>query len=398
MAEPTKPNRQELSAVFKDQRTLRAFEKVFDLIPSELDAIALESGLASAKANAVEGELSRIASALEVLALAPAKSDPRSYLVDYIDFDATPPHLNTPRRITWNKSDDTLNIHHVDDVTQQVGLETYARVVNQTAATIPNGSVVGFSGAVGGNIKGAKYIADGTFPVDYMIGIATQDITVGGIGRVTVFGLVRNLDTSAFVAGDVIYASSTVAGEFTTTRPSPPAYAVPLGIVVTADAFAGNVFVRPILEETRRFATAFKTTNQTPAVINTAYPITFDSLGLTQGFTIGGVTSRLIASTPGLYNVSASFQLTSSSASVKNVWVWFRVNGTDVANSALKVSLESNSAVTTQHRGMFFSLAASDYLEIVFAADSTNVSLTAVAATGFSPAAPASILTITQVQ
>ena len=46
----------------------------------------------------------------------------------------------------------------------------------------------------------------------------------------------------------------------------------------------------------------------------------------------------------------------------------------------------------------FFSLAANDYVEIMYAANDTNVTIDNVAATAFAPAAPAITLAVTQVQ
>ena len=44
------------------------------------------------------------------------------------------------------------------------------------------------------------------------------------------------------------------------------------------------------------------------------------------------------------------------------------------------------------------SLAANEYVELAFAADSTNVTVDSVASTAFAPAAPAAVLSVTQVQ
>ena len=46
----------------------------------------------------------------------------------------------------------------------------------------------------------------------------------------------------------------------------------------------------------------------------------------------------------------------------------------------------------------FFSLAAGDYIEIMFAADDTAITVDNVAATAFAPAAPAIVLAVSQVQ
>jgi hypothetical protein len=80
------------------------------------------------------------------------------------------------------------------------------------------------------------------------------------------------------------------------------------------------------------------------------------------------------------------------------VWVWFRKNGVDITNSARLVSIAINSGYVPISLSEFFSLAASDYIEICYAADDTAVTIDTVAATAFAPAAPAVVLAVTQVQ
>lgn len=329
---------------------------------------------------------------------APDLIAPRQWVVDYLDFDLAAPRTSQVGRMGWNATDETLDLVLPGGVTQQLGLEVFIRVVNTSGVLIPNGSVVGFGGVSGGTVIGVPYIANGTMPMGYVGGIATQDIAPGSVGRVTVLGFVRGINTVAHPVGSTLYASPTVAGAFTATKPTAPNFAIPLGVVTASSAGAGEVFVRPILEQTKHYGTFLKTTDQTPAAANTAYAITFDSTEVALGFSIGAPTSRIVAAEAGLYTFGASFQLVSGSASVKNVWLWFRKNGVDVANSALKVSLESATAVNTQYRSRFFSLVAGDYIELMLASDSTNVTLDAIAATGFAPAAPACVLTVDQIQ
>ena len=64
----------------------------------------------------------------------------------------------------------------------------------------------------------------------------------------------------------------------------------------------------------------------------------------------------------------------------------------------MQVTLESNTAKGAPSRTVFLSMAANDYIELMWASDSTNVTLDALPATAFSPAAPASILAVTQIQ
>jgi hypothetical protein len=71
--------RQELSRVFKNQRVIRAFEKIFDLIPPEFidqqaqnDALNLIAEVASAQANETAAAISRLAAAIEEITSSPA--------------------------------------------------------------------------------------------------------------------------------------------------------------------------------------------------------------------------------------------------------------------------------------------------------------------------------------
>jgi hypothetical protein len=100
----------------------------------------------------------------------------------------------------------------------------------------------------------------------------------------------------------------------------------------------------------------------------------------------------------GLYNFAATYQLTSTSSSTKNIWLWFRVNGTDVPDSSILATLSSNNEYKSVARSDFFTLDANQYVELMWASDSTAVTLDAVASTAFAPGSPALILAVTQVQ
>ena len=75
-----------------------------------------------------------------------------------------------------------------------------------------------------------------------MIGVVTANIADNANGYVTTFGLVRDIDTSAYTAGDVIYLSQT-AGQFTATPPVSPAHAVKIGHVIVVHATEGVILV-----------------------------------------------------------------------------------------------------------------------------------------------------------
>ena len=137
------------------------------------------------------------------------------------------------------------------------------------------------------------------------------------------------------------------------------------------------------------------TTDQTAASINTAYALTYTS-SAADGITNGTPASRLVFEEAGQYMVSFSAQIASTSSSTVNFWFWPRVNGTDVAGSTMKNALHQNGSVLVVSRSAIFEFAAGDYLEAMWAVDSTSGFLHSTAATAFAPAAPSSTIAITR--
>lgn len=310
------------------------------------------------------------------------------------------PGANNPAVGTawWSSEDDTLMLQHHGGVRQQIGEETYMRVVNHTGSTLANGTVVGFGGVNGDQlVEAVPYIADGSMPPEYIIGVTTEEIADDGIGRVTAWGRVREIDTSAFTEGDILYVSPTTAGAFTATKPTAPQFAIPVASVLIVDASVGEVFVRPTIEQALYYGTFSKTADATPAAINTAYVITLDTTGISDGVSLVS-SSRITVDYAGLYKLNAGYQLRSSAASQKNIWLWIRKNGSDVAYTSRIQTLALNGGYTDVRISEFLSLQANDYIELMWAADSTSISLKAAAATAFAPAAHSVRASLTQIQ
>ena len=395
--------RDQLAAFLTDQQQIRQFELLFSVV-DELQVITgtdfeYQADTAAATANEALAQISRLAAAVELLANAPAIQNNNSVVTDYIDLSESPAPTSKTRRLAWNTTDQTVNLGMDYGVTQQIGQETYARVGNTTGSTIPNGTVVGFAGATSNALLVAPYLADGSQPTLYILGIMTHDLPDSGQkGYCTTWGFVRDLDTSAFSPGDLLYASPTVAGALTNIKPTAPDNVIPLAACITSNATTGIIFVRPTIQQMQYYGVFTKTTDQTPAAINTEYLLTFDNTQISNGVTIGGTTSQIIVPESGLYQFDATVQLTSGSSSSKNIWVWWKKNGTAIANSARLVTSDVNNGYIPIALNETVSLAANEYVELAFAADSTNVTVDSVAATAFAPAAPAVVLSVTQVQ
>jgi hypothetical protein len=283
---------------------------------------------------------------------------------------------------------------------EDAALLQYTVVQNVTGSTIPKGTVVGFAGVGSNNVLSvAPYLADGSSPSLYILGIMAEDLPdSGATGLCCVWGNVSGIDTSAFSAGDILYASPTVAGALTNVKPTAPDNVIPMAAVLISSATAGDIFVRPTIEQQKYYGEFTKTSDQSPAVINTAYALTFDNTEIAEGISIGSPASRIVVVQSGLYQFDATVQISSSSGSAKTVWLWFRKNGTDVANSARLVTININNGYTAVSMSEFFSLAANDRIEIMFAANDTAITVDNVAATAFAPAAPAVVLAVSQIQ
>jgi hypothetical protein len=152
-------------------------------------------------------------------------------------------------------------------------------------------------------------------------------------------------------------------------------------------------FVQVVLEDGKYSGAV--TTNQTAASTNTAYALTYTS-STADGIANGTPASRIVFDEAGQYMISFSAQIASSSGSTVNFWFWPRVNGSDVTGSTMKNALHQNGAVLVVSRSAIFELNAGDYLEAMWAVDSTTGFLDATTATAFAPAAPASTIAITR--
>jgi hypothetical protein len=144
-----------------------------------------------------------------------------------------------------------------------------------------------------------------------------------------------------------------------------------------------------------RYGTFFDTTDQTAAAINTGYPITFNNTDLSEGVYLGTPTSRIYVNRPGAYNFQFSLQLVSTNASAKDIYIWARINGTDVANSATKITMKGSGEAYVAAWNFVLRLGSDDYFELMWATDNTNVEIAAEAATAFCPAIPSVIMTVT---
>jgi len=165
--------------------------------------------------------------------------------VDYIDMDTAATPTGAVARIRWNDTDGVPEVGlKGGNVTLQIGSELVQRVTNATGVDLSEGKVVYVTGATGNKVTVGLAQATSDSLSATIIGVTTEPIGHNQQGFVTTEGLVRDIDTSAFAEGDVLWLSPTTAGEITATKPTAPNHLVMVGYCVRSSATVGSIFVK----------------------------------------------------------------------------------------------------------------------------------------------------------
>jgi len=141
-------------------------------------------------------------------------------------------------------------------------------------------------------------------------------------------------------------------------------------------------------------------TDQTAANTTTAYAVTFNTTDFSNGVTIAS-NSRITVADSGIWNCQFSIQLKNTTNDGQDVDIWFRKNGTNIANSNSRFHLsQRKSAGDPSHliaaMNFFVEMAANDYIEIMWRTENTGVSIEhfGTSASPTRPAVPSAIVTM----
>lgn len=270
-------------------------------------------------------------------------------VVDFISFSTTYGDANPPpaASMNWSDADGTLQIGlKGGNVILQVGQEQVVRVLNKTGVQIDNGDVVYINGSQGNRPTVALADADGAHPADVPTGVATEDIADNASGYITTQGLVRDIDTSSWAAGTVLYLSTT-PGAMTSTAPVIPAEGPVIAIVTYQHATNGVILVthdghKHWSDMDTRYVNVAGDTMTGDLVLTKAAPqIKFDDSGSSTDFSWLAASSsfRIYDSTAGTY----PFWL---EAGAPNYSVYIDSDGklgVGTSNPAYLIEAESNS-------------------------------------------------------
>lgn len=158
--------------------------------------------------------------------------------------------------------------------------------------------------------------------------------------------------------------------------------------------------VADIVSVSRSYGSWSDSTDQTGSTTAGAV-ITFDTQDIADSITLVD-NSKFTVPNTGIYDLQFSAQLKNTDNAQQEATIWFKVNGSDLANSATIVTIPARKSASIFGYGvaawnLFFSLNSSDYVEIYWLKSNAAVTLESLPATALHPAIPSIILSIQQV-
>lgn len=144
-------------------------------------------------------------------------------------------------------------------------------------------------------------------------------------------------------------------------------------------------------------ASYYDTTTQTNPVANTVNLFKFNSVESEFQISRGVPTSKIYINDTGVYNFQFSMQLDVTGGGNADVYIWPRINGINIPNSASKIVIDGPNAELVPAWNFLLVVEAGDYFELAWQSPDTDVVAPYVSASGNIPGIPSIILTVTWV-
>ena len=261
--------------------------------------------------------------------------------VDSITLDTAATEAYAAAKMWWSVSDGTFNMGMYNNVTQQVGQELF--FYGKAQGNIVDGQSVMFAGVQGNHIL--MQAADASVPgfrKEFLIGIATQNITNGSFGYVTWFGKINGVDTRGFPTGSLLWFDPTTVGGLTNVEPTGNNIKVLMAAVIKAEtspaANNGVLLVRPTFEPNINDIQGVKVTTPSNGQV-----LTYDSANSVwvNANVTANVSNVAYAANAG----NANFANTAAVANVANVS--YSVSGANVSGSVANANYATNAGTAT---------------------------------------------------
>lgn len=160
---------------------------------------------------------------------------------DYIAFNTAYATTLTAGQLGWD-GNNTLGLGMAGgNVIQHIGEDQFFYI--KASSAITKGQVVMFTGAVGASGVATGAPATGVINGSYIMGVAAESIALNGFGLVQTFGTLRNVDTSAYSDGDILWYNPAVTGGLTATQPSAPNVKVQMAAVINGGSSGGGTIL-----------------------------------------------------------------------------------------------------------------------------------------------------------
>jgi hypothetical protein len=128
--------------------------------------------------------------------------------------------------------------------------------------------------------------------------------------------------------------------------------------------------------------------------------VTFDTTDWATNITLVS-SSQIKVTNAGKYNFQFSIQFECSDTQLQDTYVWLRKNGTDIGGSTGLVSVPNKHGGINGHAivgwNFFLNLAANDYIQLVWTAASTTVSIATYGVGASWPSTASVVMTVNQV-
>jgi hypothetical protein len=159
---------------------------------------------------------------------------------------------------------------------------------------------------------------------------------------------------------------------------------------------AGAAILGTKLTYSRVYGSWFNSATFTPAATNTAYAFIPGTPDISNNAFVSG--TQITPNAIGQFNLQFSAQVNNADNGTDHIaYIWLRKNGTDVANTMTRQTIAKGAAGVAAWNFLVNATATTDYWELMYAVDDLNITFPAYAATGFGPATPSLITTLTPV-
>ncbi len=160
---------------------------------------------------------------------------------DYVTFDTAYATTLAAGQLGWD-GNNTLGLGMAGgNVIQHIGEDGFYYI--KASSTITKGQVVMFTGAVGASGVPTGAPATGVSDGSYIMGVAAENIATNGFGLVQFQGTLKNVDTSGFADGDILWYDPAVTGGLTKTKPSAPNVKVQIAATINGGSSGGGTIL-----------------------------------------------------------------------------------------------------------------------------------------------------------